>query len=91
MQDMKISFKRKVRGIDHLCNQVWFKKAGWFYLPVHAMGIVVTLVMIIFLVAGCVALIRHDDAMTNNTFKIFIAASCAGFWWKWIADKTSGK
>jgi hypothetical protein len=86
---MKNYRKRKDDAISHLYKQTWFKKAGWFYLPVHAMGILVTLAMIVFVVAVCMSLIRSHNAITSDLYKIFIAASCAGFWWKWIAEKTS--
>ena len=31
-------------------NQIWFKKWSWIYIPVHAMGLIITLLAIIFLV-----------------------------------------
>lgn len=68
---------------------VWFKRVGWVYLPVHAMGLLVTLAAIVFMVPVVMAVVRTGHSATDDLYKIFVYATCTAFWWKWIADKTS--
>jgi hypothetical protein len=70
-------------------KQTWFKKAGWLYLPVHAMGMLVTLAAISFMVPVCMAVFRNGHSVSDDLYQIFVYASCTLFWWKWIAEKTS--
>ena len=68
---------------------IWFKKAGWLYVPVHVMGLIVTLLAIVFMVPVCTAAIRTGHSVSDNLYSIFVYGSCTAFWWKWIAEKTS--
>jgi hypothetical protein len=70
-------------------KQTWFRKAGWIYLPIHAMGILVTLAAIVFVVPVCMAVFRNGHSVSDDLYKVFVYASCTVFWWKWIAEKTS--
>ena len=70
-------------------KQTWFKKAGWLYLPVHAMGMLVTLAAIVFMVPVCMAVFRNGHSVSDDLYQIFVYASCTLFWCKWIAEKTS--
>ena len=68
---------------------IWFKKTGWFYLPVHFMGLLVTLVAIIFLTPVYMAIVRNGDSVSDDLYQMFVYTTCTAFWWKWVADKTS--
>ena len=68
---------------------IWFKKAGWVYIPVHVMGLLVTLGAIIFLVPVYIAIVRQGHPASDDLYQMFVYATCTAFWWKWIADKTS--
>ena len=70
-------------------KQIWFKKAGGIYLPIHAMGILITLAAIVFMVPVCMAVFRNGHAISDDLYKVFMYATCTAFWWKWIAEKTS--
>jgi hypothetical protein len=72
-------------------KQIWFKKAGWLYLPIHAIGILITLGAIGFMVPMCITVIRNGHSVSDDLYAIFVYASCTVFWWKWIAEKTSDK
>lgn len=72
-------------------KQTWFKKTGWIYLPIHAIGILITLGAIGFMVPVCIAAIRNGHSVGNDLFEIFVYATCTAFWWKWVAEKTSDK
>jgi len=70
-------------------KETWFKKAGWLYMPVHIMGMLVTMAAISFMVAVCMAVFRNGHSVSDDLYQIFVYASCTLFWWKWIAEKTS--
>jgi hypothetical protein len=70
-------------------KQIWFKKTGWVYMPVHFLGMIITLAAISFMVPVCMAVIRNGHSISDDLYQIFVYASCTGFWWKWIAEKTS--
>ncbi len=70
-------------------KQTWFKKAGWLYLPIHVMGMLVTLGAISFMVPVCMAVFRNGHSVSDDLYQIFVYASCTLFWWKCIAEKTS--
>jgi hypothetical protein len=70
-------------------NQTWFKKTGWLYLPVHAMGVFVTLMAIIFLIPVFTAIVRNGHSVSDDLYQMFVYTTCTAFWWKWVAEKTS--
>ena len=70
-------------------KQIWFRKSWWLYLPVHAMGILITLGAISFMVAVCMTVFKNVHYVNDGMFQVFIYGTCTGFWWKWIAEKTS--
>ncbi len=70
-------------------NSIWFKKLGWTYLPVHAMGLLVTIAAIVFLVPVFATIIRNGHSVSDDLYHLFVYTTCTAFWWKWIAEKTS--
>ena len=70
-------------------KQIWFKKTGWVYLPVSAMGIIITLLAFAFMVPVVIAAHRSAHSVTDELYEIFVFATCTTFWWKWVAEKTS--
>lgn len=70
-------------------KQVWFKRSGWFYFPIHTMGYLATLAAIIFMVPVVIAIDRSAHSVSDELYDIFIYATCTAFWWKWVAEKTS--
>lgn len=70
-------------------KQIWFKKAGWLYVPVHAMGLIVTIMAIVFLVPVYMAIFRNGHSASDDLYEMFVYTTCTAFWWKWIAEKTS--
>jgi len=70
-------------------KQTWFKKTGWVYMPVHLIGMIITLAAISFMVPVCIAVVRNGHSISDDLYQIFVYASCTVFWWKWIAEKTS--
>jgi len=70
-------------------KQIWFKKTGWMYVPVHPGGLLITLLAILFMVPVCIAVVSNGHSVSDDLYRIFVYGSCTAFWWKWIADKTS--
>ena len=70
-------------------QQIWFKKTGWLYTPVHPMGFTVTLLAVIFMVPVIIAINRNAHSVSDELYNIFVYATCTAFWWKWVAEKTS--
>ena len=68
---------------------IWFKKFGWMYLPISAMGVIVTLLAIIFLIPVYMATIRNGHSVSDDLYQLFVYTTCTAFWWKWVAEKTS--
>ena len=68
---------------------IWFKKFGWMYLPISAMGVLVTLLAIIFLIPVYMATIRNGHSVSDDLYQLFVFTTCTAFWWKWVAEKTS--
>lgn len=67
----------------------WFKKWGWTYLPVHSIGVIITLLALLFLVPVYAAIVRNGHSVSDDLYHMFIYTTCTAFWWKWIAEKTS--
>lgn len=70
-------------------KEIWFKKWGWFYIPANMMGYIICLLAIIFMVPIVMAADRNAHSVTDELYIIFVFATCAAFWWKWVAEKTS--
>ena len=70
-------------------QQIWFKKAGPFYLPVHPAGYFVTFMAVLFMVPVTMAVVRNGHSVTDDLYSLFIYFTCTAFWWKWVAERTS--
>lgn len=70
-------------------KQIWFKRTGWFYIPVHPLGFIVTILAIIFMVPVVMAVVRNGHSVSDDLYQIFVFTTCTAFWWKWMAEKIS--
>ncbi len=70
-------------------KQKWFKKTGWFYIPVQPPGYLVTILVIVFMIPVVLVIDRNAYSVTDELYEIFVYATCTAFWWKWAAEKTS--
>ena len=70
-------------------KQIWFKKFGWMYFPVHPMGLIVTFMAIVFLIPVYMAIVRNGHSVSDDLYQMFVYTTCTAFWWKWVAEKTS--
>jgi len=67
----------------------WFRKWGWFYVPTHPIGILISLLTIAFLIPIYAAIVRNGHSVSDDLYHMFVYTTCTVFWWKWIAEKTS--
>jgi uncharacterized membrane protein len=61
----------------------WFKKSGWVYLPVSVMGVISTLLHIIFCITVFIAVDNHSHSVTDTlygVFPFFVSAATILFW-----------
>ena len=70
-------------------KQIWFKKPGWIYLPVHPVRVLITFLAILFLVPVYMAVVRNGHSVSDDLYKMFVYTTCTAFWWKWVAEKTN--
>lgn len=70
-------------------KQIWFRRYGWLYIPVHPLGFAATILAMAFMVPVVIAVDRNAHSVTDELYQLFIYATCTAFWWKWVAEKTS--
>jgi hypothetical protein len=70
---------------------VWFKRVGWFYLPISLPGGVITLAALAFCAQVFVAVDRHSHSASDTLYGVFPFFACAFLLFDWIASRTSGK
>jgi hypothetical protein len=68
---------------------IWFKRSRWIYLPTHVMGVLVTLMAIVFLWPVYTMILRNGHSVSDDLYHLFVYTTCTAFWWKWVAEKTS--
>lgn len=68
---------------------IWFKRTGWMYIPVRAMGVIVTLLAVVFLIPVYMAIVRNGHSVSDDLYHMFVYTTCTAFWWKWVAERTS--
>ena len=69
----------------------WFKRVGWFYLPVSVAGGIICLLAAIFCLTVFQAVDRHSHSVSDTLYGVFPFVACAFLLFDWIAARTSGK
>jgi hypothetical protein len=67
----------------------WFKRLGWFYIPVSLPGGVITLAALAFCVQVFIAVDRHSHSASDTLYGVFPFFACAFLLFDWIAGRTS--
>jgi hypothetical protein len=78
----------KITARNNMKNS-WFKRVGWFYLPVSTPGIVLILLGLAFCVQVFVAIDRHSHSVSDTLYGIFPYFACCFLLLNWIASNTS--
>ena len=67
----------------------WFKRVGWFYVPISVPGVVLGLIALAFCVQVFVAIDRHSHSVSDTLYGIFPYFACCFLLLNWIASNTS--
>jgi hypothetical protein len=70
-------------------KQTWFKRFGWFYLPVSVPGAVVVLLAVAFCINVFVAIDRHSHSGSDTLYGVFPFWVCTFLLVDWIGRSTS--
>jgi len=70
-------------------KQAWFKRFGWFYLPVSAPGAIVSLAAVGFCINVFLAIDRHSHSVSDTLYGVFPFFACAFLLVDWIARSTN--
>ena len=68
----------------------WFKRCGWFYLPVSAPGAVICLLAGLFCLTVFTAVDRHSHSASDTLYGVFPFFVCTFLLLDWIGARTSG-
>jgi hypothetical protein len=67
----------------------WFKRFGWFYLPVSVAGAVVCLLAIIFCLTVFTAVDRHSHSASDTLYGVFPFFICTFLLLDWLGSRSS--
>lgn len=70
-------------------NSICFKQPGRGYVPVHAMGLLVTFISLALNVMFFIAIDRNSHSLRDTLIHFFIYFTCVSFCWRWMASKKS--
>ena len=67
----------------------WFKRWGWFYLPVSFGGIVAYLLAVLFCITVFRGVDRHAHSVSDTLYGVFPFFICTFLMLDWLGRKTS--
>ena len=67
----------------------WFKRFGWFYVPVSVAGVIMVVLGLTFCIQVFVAIDRHSHSVSDTLYGIFPYFACCFLLLNWIASNTS--
>jgi len=70
-------------------NRHWFKRAGWVYVPVSAMGIVAWVLAALFCATVFMAVDRHSHSVSDTFYGVFPFFACTFLLLDWIGRNCS--
>jgi len=74
-----------------LMKTKWFKRLGWFYVPVSFPGAVVWLAALLFCITVFRAVDRHSHSVTDTLYGIFPFFVCTFLLLDWVSARASEK
>ncbi len=69
----------------------WFKRIGWFYVPVSVPGAVVCLLAALFYVSVFTAIDRRSHSASDTLYGVFPFFVCTFLLLDWVGGRTSEK
>lgn len=70
-------------------KSTWFKRFGWFYLPVSVFGVVLFILAALFCATVFVAVDRQSHSATDTLYRVFPFFVCTFLMLDWIGSRTS--
>jgi hypothetical protein len=70
-------------------NIKWFKRFGWFYVPVSVSGAVMSLLAVLFCLTVFRAVDSHSHSVSDTLYGVFPFFVCTFLLLDWIAGRTS--
>ena len=67
----------------------WFRRVGWFLVPVSIPGIVATMLALLFCVQVFIAVDRHSHSASDTLYGVFPFFVCTFLLLDWLARRTS--
>jgi hypothetical protein len=68
----------------------WFRRVGWFHVPVSALGFIVWVLALLFCVTVFRAVDRHSHSASDTLYGVFPFFVCTFLLVDWIGSRTSG-
>ena len=69
-------------------HTTWFKRFGWFHLPVSLPGAVLCLLAVLFCATVFRAVDRHAHSVSDTLYGVFPFFVCTFLLLEWIAART---
>jgi hypothetical protein len=69
----------------------WFKRVGWFHLPVSVIGAVVWLLALLFCFTVFRAIDRHSHSVSDTLYGVFPFFVCTFLMLDWIGSRSCRK
>jgi hypothetical protein len=69
----------------------WFKRYGWFHVPVSVPGTLVCLLAALFYITVFAAVDRHSHSASDTLYGVFPFFVCTFLLLDWIGSRTSAK
>jgi hypothetical protein len=67
----------------------WFKRLGWFYVPVSVPAAIATILAALFSAQVFLAVDRHSHSVSDTLYGVFPFFVCTFLLLDWFAERTS--
>ena len=84
-------YSKAFRVVSHNMKIIWFKRFGWFYVPVTVPGAVVCILATLFCVAVFRAIDRHSHSASDTLYGVFPFFVCTFLLLDWLGSRTCGE
>ena len=71
-------------------SKMWFKRWGWFQVPVSVPGVLVVVAAAAFCINVFLAIDRHSHSASDTLYGVFPFFVCTFLLVDWVAGRTSG-
>jgi hypothetical protein len=59
---------------------IWFKRTGFLYMPVHVMGVFITLIAADVSIFFFIEIDRQSHSASDTLIDFFVYFTCTAFW-----------